>query len=248
MQRIFFLTLLLLNFLLASSFAVTEFICNINGGSVEDYNSITLWEAAIDDAGDLTDGTVVTGDWDAQTGTIADATAVTWNGGSESGTLIIMTDAGSTGTYLLDQGTDSLVDNDIIDDGSGNTITVKGAPDSALLVGEFYNDNGVLTESAVVVFSGNTSNATSHIVLRVPSGERHDGTVAGGGAEVRWNSASDGLRVADNNYIKFQWLVIGMNAGNNYGAIDCDSTDNSHVFIENNIIYKQTNEIGRAHV
>lgn len=93
--------LVIIFFLLFASrcFAATEFVCTINKTG-EDYNTLSLWEAALDDAGNITDGTVKTGNWDNKVGsTIADATTVGW-------------DAGETGTAT------SYVSNTLINSGS----------------------------------------------------------------------------------------------------------------------------------
>lgn len=205
MKRILFSIILLLN-LTSKCFAVTEFVCMINGGAVEDYNTITTWEGAMDDAGNLTDGTCATGDWDAQSGTIADGADVTWNGGTDDGTLIHMTDAGSTGTFLVigdDSGDiDNLADDDVITDGS-NTITVNGSPDSAILVAECYNDDGDLNDRFSL--GGNTANATNYLKITVPEGERHNGIT--GGFTLAPTSNGDAMRPWV-DYTQIEWIHL----------------------------------------
>lgn len=185
----------------------------INGGAVEDYNTLTLWEDAIDDAGNLTDGTVATGAWDAQSGTIADGADVTWNAGADDGTLIHMTDAGASGTFLVkgdDSGDiDNLADDDVIDDGGGNTITVNGAPDSAIVVAECYDDDGDLDDRFTIV--GTTQNATNYIIVTTPDGERHDGTDGGFTIDP---SANGSVATIDDDYAIIEGVVVKGFTGN----------------------------------
>lgn len=163
-MKFFLLFLISLN-----GFAVTEFVCNINKATGQDYDTITLWEAAIDDAGDLTDGSVLTGDWDNQSGSdIADAAAVTWDTGASSGTLIHMTAT----QYLIDVASGTLENDDTVSDGT-NTFDVNGVPDSAILRCDVYDDSNPLVDQVTV--SGNTVSATNYLILSVHSSVRHNG-------------------------------------------------------------------------
>ena len=206
-------------FLYSKAEAVTEFVVTINKAD-EDYNTGTLAEAALDDAGDLTNGTVATGNWDAQSGTIADGANVTWNSGVDDGTLIHMTDAGATGTYLV-KGDDAgditnLEDNDIIDDGGGNTITVDDTPDSATLVLEFYDDQNALTESPQFTINGLTTDATHFMKLTCPVGERHSGIESDGSSGngfLMIGSGAKNIFISD-NYVAIEWFqVVGDGSG-----------------------------------
>ncbi len=180
--------------------AVTEFISTINKTG-QDYDTLTLWEAAMDNATDLTDGTVKTGDWDTQVGSdIADATAVTWDVGVSTGTLLHM-----TGTqYLIKVSGGTLADDDVIDDGGGNTFNINGAPDSAIITAHLYNDDGDLVDNLVI--DGLVTDATNYWKVTVPSGERHDGT-AGSGAVIDPTATARGIYILDPNTV-IEWVEI----------------------------------------
>ena len=80
MRKLLLSIILFLN-LNSLCFGVTEFVSIINKTG-EDYNTLTLWEAAMDNVGSLTDGTAKTGNWDNRVGSnIADAITVGWDAG-----------------------------------------------------------------------------------------------------------------------------------------------------------------------
>jgi len=171
----------------------------------EDYNLASTAEAALDDAGDITDGTVFTGDWDNQSGSdIADATAVTWDAGSSTGTLIHM-----TGTqYLIDVTAGTLADNDTVSDGT-NTFDINGTPDDVILVIECYDDDGAMTDA--FSFNGNTTGANNYCVLRAAVGERHNGTLSTGasgtGFLMKRTTAGDIIKTGGSNgNVRVQWI------------------------------------------
>jgi len=236
-----FLILLLINLFLAPSFAATEFVSNINGGAVEDYNSLSAWEAAMDNMGNLTDGTVATGNWDAQSGVIADNANVTWNAGADDGKLIHMTDAGATGTYLV-MGDDAgditnLADDDIISDGT-NTITVNGTPDSAIVVAECYDDDGALDEGSFGINIATTS-ATNYVIIRAAVGERHDGTLPDGtaGDGFVWIRDGNDYFVLQNNFTVWEWIAINLSSSEGGNNLGCGADS---LIIRNNIIMETT--------
>jgi hypothetical protein len=198
-------------------YATTEFISTLNKTG-EDYTTIGTWEAAMDDAGDIKTATnlVLCGNWDNQvTGDIADATAVTWNATVDSGTLIHMSNAngGSGGDqYLIKCDTtgecDNLLDNDTVSDGT-NTFDVAGGPDNCIITLEAYNDDGsgAHTEGAILI-DGLTTDATNYMKMTVPSADRHDGTVDGGGFSVNWGVVTQFAQVSDSYFIQ-EWFVFG---------------------------------------
>lgn len=248
MRRKLLLIILFLNLLLTSSQAATEFVCNINGGSPEDYNTLTLWEAAMDNAGNLTDGTVKTGNWDAQSGTVADATAVTWDSGASSGTLIHMTDIGSSGTFLVDIAVGTLDDNDIISDGV-NTITVAGTPDSAIIVAFCYNDDGILDDFFNI--DGFTTNTTNYVKVTSPVGERHNGIAGTGFCIDPSTSVGNGGSVISlgDTYCIISWLEIKGWTGSGYGGTSYGISagiENAAQAICNNIIHDPTTPSSNA--
>ena len=204
-------------------FAVTEFTSVINKAATEDYNTLTLWEAAMDDAGDITDGTVKCGNWDNKTGSIpADATAVDWDGGASTGTLIHASESngGSGGDqYLIDVTGGSLADNDVILDVATSTdgFTIAGTPDSCILTAECYDDDGALTDGDMSI-NGLTTNTTSYMKITVPEGERHNGILSdgssGNGFRLNTPNAQSGPRNLDLSSI-IEWAQIKVNAVTN---------------------------------
>lgn len=212
-----------------TTFAVTEFVVSINRVG-EDYNSLTTAESALDAAGDLTDGTVKTGSYDAQVGTIPDSTAVTWDAAASSGTLVHQ----SATQYLIDVAVGTLDDNDTVDDGGGNTFDVMGAPDSSILAFEVYADQGVLDESPR--FLGNTSDATNHMIIRAPSGQRHNGTEFSGATVTQTLSATEHTLDFQEAFIQVEWLVIIIDrAANALNAINLSAAADN-VTVNNNVI------------
>ncbi len=242
------LTTLALSLLAHSCFAATEFVSIINSAALsEDYGSLSSWEAAMDDAGDLTDGTVKTGNWDNQTGgVIADAAAVDWDGGASTGTLIHMRDNGATGIYLIDVTGGSLADDDVILDVATSTdgFTIDGAPDSAILVAECYDDDGDLNND--VDINGNTTSATNFLKITVPVGERHDGTdISTGFKLISDASTNECISVVTDNTI-IEWIMIDRSTNSSFGrnALDMENgTDDS--FLRNSIIRAENNSSGQ---
>ncbi|MCK5603894.1 hypothetical protein KAR91_18550 [Candidatus Pacearchaeota archaeon] len=235
MRKIIFLLTLLVIGLNTKCFAVTEFVTTCNKAG-EHFNTITLWEDSMDVAGDLTNGTVKTGDWDNQVGVnISSNTAVTWDAGVSNGQLVFQTAT----QYLIDVTEGTLENNDVVSDGTGNTFDVNGVPDSAIVTLEIYNDDGDLSENGVTV-DGFTTNATNYCKITVPEAERHDGT-AGTGACIDGGGVDTHIITLYDNYIQIEWLEF-KNWGNNSGtcyAVYCDnvSAADRNCTIKNCIIY-----------
>lgn len=225
-----------------NAYCATEFISTINKTG-EDYNLLSTWEAAMDDAGDLTDGTVKCGGWDAKTGSIpGDAVAVDWDGGSSTGTIIHVSESngGSGGDqYCVDVTSGTLADNDIILDVDTSTdgFTINGAPDSCIIVAECYDDDGDLDDTIVV--DGFTTNVSNYVKITSPSGERHNGT-AGSGFKLHHTSSASFVLVtlSDTNTV-LEWLEITGSKSTSYGSLKgvYASVFNGNTIIRNNLLH-----------
>ena len=223
------------------SFALTNFTVTVNKTG-EDYGAVSTAEAALDDAGDMTDGTVKCGAWDNQSGSdIADATAVTWDGGTSTGTLIHMTNANGASVgdqYLIDVTGGTLADNDTVYDGT-NTFDVAGTPDECALVIELYDDDGDLTGDQTALGGGLTLDADNNLTLTAPSAERHDGIE--GGATIHYTTSADNSYILfmSSDYVTVEWLhiILTINTGSRGMASIRSTTNNrSNFYIYNNLI------------
>ena len=205
-KKLLFLTLLLIS--QTNVYCVTEFTSALNKTG-EDYGSFSTWEAAMDDATDLTDGQTLTGNWDAQAGTIADAATVTWDSGVNSGVLIHMTDAGASGTYLVRGDTlaeaQALGDDDVIDDGGGNTITVAGSPDSAIIRADVFDDDGAINAVNFTI-DGLTTDATNFMKITAAVEDRHTGTEGTG--TIVDNSGTGSMFLSLDAFLEISWLEV----------------------------------------
>ena len=181
-----------------------------------DYTAFSTAENALDNAGDIRDtGSVKSGAWDAQSGSIADATAVTWDSGASTGTLHHMTDAGAVGEYLVTVTTGVLDDNDIISDGT-NTITVAGAPDS-VSINMNCGANETITDQLVI--GGFTTDSDNTVTVSVLEAFRHNGTVSTG-CRINYSSAGDVVSIVDSN-VTVEWLIISEGWNNNTNSLEC---------------------------
>lgn len=225
------------------AFAVFTFKAKINCGTVncvgtEDYASISTAETALDNAGSLTDGTVKCGLWDNQSGSnIADAAAVTWDAGASSGSLVHMTNHSSAtdDMYLVDVAVGTLNDGDTISDGT-NTIDVNGAPDSCIVMMEFYDDDGDLDDALTI--DGFTGNTTNYPIISVPVGERHNGTKATGARVNRTSSLTIG-NLSDPGAI-MEWIVAtgSFSSASNGNTFTANANDTTFRYI---ILHDRTN-------
>lgn len=179
---------------------MTEFVSTVNKTG-EDYNTLTLWEAAMDDIGSLTvaANTSRCGSWDTGVGSvIADATAVTWDAAARTGTLIHQTSSNGYGTdqYLikctLSSDCTALGDNDVVTDGT-NSFQPNGAPDNCIITAHFYNDDGSLDDKPVIF--GFTTNSTNYVRITSPVGERHTG-ILNTGAKIDTSTAGLIINIA----------------------------------------------------
>jgi hypothetical protein len=194
--------------LVSNGYSATEFTSTINH-SGEDYNTIALWEAAMDNAGNIVDGTVKTGNWDGQSGSdIADATAVTWDSGSSTGTLIHMTNnnSGSGGDqYLIDVTAGTLANDDTVSDGT-NTFNVNGTPDSSIITAEIFNDDGTLTGTFVI--DGLVTGADNYWKITSPEGERHQGVYDETYATIDGGTGSGNAFLFQDEYWELSYLQL----------------------------------------
>lgn len=241
-MKLFRILLLSLPLLLLSSncFAVYEYNVTVNKTG-EDYNTVTLAEGALDNAGDIRHtGSVKCGAWDSCSAGTCDATnitdgeAVTWDSGVSSGTIHHLTST----EYIITASVGTLDDNDSVTDGT-NTFVINGAGDSCQVTVDVYNDDGTLTDTWT--FDGFTTDSDNFFKVTSPVGERHSGTAASG-ARISSNGAN-GIVVAD-NYSELSWLILDSSlnsAGNPEGLIKPQSgADNS--VIKNNIIADCVND------
>jgi len=195
-----YVTFLALLIATSNCYATTEFVSTFNKTG-QCYSSIQTWEDAMDNAGDLTDATVFTGDWDNQVNSdIADGTAVTWDSGSSGGTLVHMTAT----QYLIDVTSGSLADNDTITDGT-NTFDIDGTPDDVILVLEIYSDSGKVSGGYLLDANGNTCDTTNYLWVRGAEEDRHDGT-AGSGVWIETTTAQYMFVVRTGGTFKVSWL------------------------------------------
>ena len=232
------LLILLLLTIPSQCFAVYEYNVSVNKTG-EDYNTVTLAEDALDNAGDIRDsGTVKCGAWDNCTaGTcnstnLTDGEAVTWDSGSSSGTLHHLTST----EYIITATVGTLDDNDLVTDGT-NTFQINGAGDSCQITIDVYNDDGVLTDTPGV--NGFTTDVDNFVKITAPSGERHNGTEFSG-ATISSNS---GNIVPADNYTEISWLVFtsSTNNGTNYEAFIKPIAGANNSVVKNNVFYDINN-------
>jgi hypothetical protein len=191
------LLLLLLAVLPSSSFAVTEFVSTIKSGG--DYTTVSTWEAAMDDAGDITaaDCKVMAGS--LTRGAIGDAVAVTQTTSLATGICIhhtatqilidtIVGTPNSSGTWFPTADTNDAT----------NAWTPTDAGDSVILVGEL---NGAIADTGMN-FDGLTTSATNYAKITSNSSNRHNGTAASGTSWILYYRMADYYRVG---FIKFKF-------------------------------------------
>ena len=200
-----------------------------------DYTTPALAEAALDDAGSISDTTTKCGAWDAQSGTIADATAVTWDAGASSGTLHHMTDAGSSGEYMLEVAAGTLDDNDIVSDGT-NTFTLSGEDDSCSVTIRCA-ENGTFTNISI---DGFTTDIDNKVYLTVDSAYRHNGT----GSTGCLLSGTTGTISLSDPYTSAHWFRVTCSQSN-AANLQCVSFSNAFgnwgMYVDKLIIYDGTN-------
>ncbi len=189
-------------------FAATEFVSQINGGVAEDFNTLTLWEAAMDDAGDITAADVKVFTVNVETVAFADGEAVTGGTSGATGTCIhqsatqILIDGIASGPFVAEQ----------ITGGVAGDITILNDGDSSIIVAECYDDDGDLNDKATVI-SGFTTSATNYVKITSPVGERHDGTAGSGFTLKSTVASSTGYIAIKENYTIVEWITFNGNKG-----------------------------------
>lgn len=124
-------------------------------------------------------------------------------------------------------------------------------------VGEFYNDDGDVTENCI--FSGAVSNSSYYQKLTSPAGERHNGTDNGGATIIAGSLQNEALRTFV--YVIIEYMIIdnsgvsskiGISVQNgSWGAIIRNNVIHgatsgiingyfANAYIQNNIIYEST--------
>ncbi len=200
-----------------NSFAVHNFDVTVCSSGC-DYTAFSTAENALDLLGGANIGSATTircGNWDAQSGTIADATAVTWDAGASTGTIHHMTDAGSTGEYMITVAVGTLDDDDIVSDGT-NTITLNGASDTCS-VNINCGANEVISDTFGL--GGWTTATANFVTVSVLEPYRHNGTAATG-CTITSANASDIIRNDINNG-RVEWLVVKETWNNGTNSLEC---------------------------
>lgn len=168
------ITLLISLFSSLNAYAVTDFVNVINIAASEDYNTLALWEAAMDNAGDITNANCKVFSHGGITGAMPDAGTVTGQTSGATATIIHTT----TTQVLLDTISGTFQSGeDVCDDSPtcANKVTISSAGDGANIVAHVYNDDGDLTGQTTL--DGLTTSATQHWEITSPSTERHTGIV-----------------------------------------------------------------------
>lgn len=222
-----------------NSFAVFDFVskinCNDSGGNcvgTEDYSTTTLWEAATDNATDLTDGTVKCGQWDNQSGSnVADAVDMDWDGGASTGTLTHMTNhaTGSEDHYMIVVTGGSLAASDVLLDVATSTDGFSTVNvDTCKVVAEVYNDDGDVDEAGTASYAGVTTDTTNFRTITAPVGERHDGTYPPNGATLTQTGNNVLIGVSEANFI-FEWMFVYNNRNSSFDRANLNITGASAI-------------------
>jgi len=199
----------------------------------EDYNLLSTWEAAMDDAGDITAADCKVFTINAETTAFIDGEAVT--GGT----------SGATGVCIHQSATQILIG--VIADGpfvaeqiTGDTagdITILDDGDSAIIVAHCYDDDGDLDDS--VTIDGSTTDSSNYMKITVPEAERHNGTIASGFVLASTNAT---VITSSDDYTVIEWLIIEMTfSGRIDGAVGIRLRLNHTHLVQNCIIAAVSN-------
>ncbi|MCD4781715.1 MAG: hypothetical protein K8S27_14395, partial [Candidatus Omnitrophica bacterium] len=183
-----------------SACATTEFISTVGNGGSEDYNTVTLWEDAIDDAGNLTAADILVFSHGGVMGTVGDGASVTGQTSSATGTVIH-----ATATQILIDGiSGTFQSGEVVLVSMGNRVTISDAGDDPIVVAELYNDDGTFTEN--VTINDLITDASNYMIIRAATSEHHDGTAGSG---VVFNPSGDGhVFTISDNYVRVEWLEM----------------------------------------
>jgi len=190
----------------------TEFICTINKTG-QDYDTITLWEAAIQANFTSAATKVIAGS--LTRGAIADAVAVTQTTSGATGVC-----AHHTATQMMLTSITGTPDNSHTwyPTANGNDTTNAWTPtdagDSVIAVAECHKDDhsGIITDQPDI--NGSTTDATNYLKITVHVDDRHTGT-ASSGCRVNLAGTLWGFGVGD-DYVQVEWLELKNWGANGY--------------------------------
>jgi hypothetical protein len=190
--------ILLLSLFHSQVLASTDFICTVNKAD-EDYNLVSTWEAAMDDAGSLTAADIKVFSHSGVVGAMVDGGAVN---GASSGATATIAHATATQILLYDISGTFESGEQIYQTLDVNYIVAADGGDSPNLVLHIYADQGELAESGNYSISGNSTGISNTITITAPPGQRHDGKSYGTGARI---SNSGWFQVIE-QYVNISWL------------------------------------------
>ena len=203
------LILFLLFIFVPNCLAATEFICTINKTG-EDYNTLTLWEAAMDNAGDITASDCKVFAISSVTTDFVDTETATGQSSGATATVIHQNNADTQ--ILLDGITNGpFISGEQITGSTAGDLVLGDAGDSVIIVAECYDDQGDL-EDPGLVFDGLTTSATNYMIVRAAPGEGHDGTPGTGFLWKNTTVDNNCTGIAD-DYVVFDGLEIFQNYG-----------------------------------
>lgn len=208
--------------------AATEFVSAINKTG-EDYDTLTLWEAAMDNAGDITASDVKVFAHGGITGTVGDGASVTGQTSSATGTVI----HASTTQILIDAISGTFSSGEEVRVTAGNSVTISDAGDSPIITAELYDDDGEFDDK--VTINGLTTDATNYMKITVPEAERRQGLYGFGdsGTGFSWGPSGTGrtIYILDDNVTVEHVTIVGANgAGSGSGIIQ---TNNANTTLNN---------------
>ena len=219
--------ILLLSLFHSQVLASTDFICTVNKAD-EDYNLVSTWEAAMDDAGSLTAADIKVFSHSGVVGAMVDGGAVN---GASSGATATIAHATATQILLYDISGTFESGEQIYQTLDVNYIVAADGGDSPNLCLYIYDDQGELIESSSIdinIIQGNNN----RVYITSPTNEHHNGKKYGNGARINFTGAG-GFRV-NSAYTNISWLSIYISNGVSR-AVDVASV--TGCFIRNCIIY-----------
>ncbi len=194
-----------------------------------DYSTLSSAEDGLDYTGscDLTSTSYLTAGYDGATGDptqIIDAEAVTWDGGASSGNMIHVTTVSKSGAdaFFIYVATGTLADNDVIDDGDGNTITVAGILGTAQITIEIDGDWTGVTDTTAVTIDGWTTDANHYIKVYTTTAARHSGVWDDTKYRLQLTATSspyNGISIPTGTQVYIEGLQFSVNA-NGYNEVN----------------------------
>ena len=205
--------------------AVTEFVSTINTPG-EDYNTITLWEDAMDNAVDITTADIKVFSHAGITGTISDGSAVTGQSSGATGTVIHAT----ASQILIDAISGTFNNGEEVQVSPGNYVNITDTGNSPIITAHLYNDDGVITE--LVDIDGLVTSATNYWKITAPLAERHNGT-AGTGVVHDPSSTGNAWSINDDN-VHVEWIEVKGWTG---ASAEAFRVNNTGFYLENSILH-----------